>query len=159
MAEEDDSQKTEEPSDKKLSRAKEKGQVAQSQEIKSWLILLGGAGILIALGPFMARGIRNVSLPFIESPQDIPMDFPHMHKLVADLSFDVGIILAPILGLLFVLAIFSNVAQFGLIFAPEKIQFDLSKLSLVAGVKRMVSSRALMEFLKGILKLVAVGAV
>ncbi|OHC80373.1 MAG: flagellar biosynthesis protein FlhB [Rhodospirillales bacterium RIFCSPLOWO2_01_FULL_65_14] len=159
MAEEDDSQKTEEPSDKKLSRAKEKGQVAQSQEIKSWLILLGGAGILIALGPFMARSIRNVSLPFIESPQDIPMDFPHMHQLVADLSLDVGIILAPILGLLFVLAIFSNVAQFGLLFAPEKVQFDLSKLSLVGGVKRMVSSRALMEFLKGILKLVAVGAV
>jgi flagellar biosynthetic protein FlhB len=159
MAEEDDSQKTEEPSDRKLSRAKEKGQVAQSQEIKSWLILLGGTGALIALGPYMARGIRNVAMPFIESPQAIPVDFPNLHRLVADLSWDIGIILAPVLGLLFVLAAIANVAQTGLIFAPEKVQFDLSKLSLVTGIKRMVSTRALMEFLKGILKLVAVGAV
>jgi flagellar biosynthetic protein FlhB len=159
MAEEDDSQKTEDPSDKKLGRAKDQGQVAQSQEVKSWLILLGGTGGLIALGPHMAESLKRTMLPYIERADAVPVDFNHLHVLLADLSVEIGIVLAPILGLLFVLAIIANVGQFGLIFAPEKIQLDLSKLSLIKGIKRMVSVRALMEFLKGILKLVAVGVV
>ena len=49
MAEEDDASKTEEPTPKKLAEAKRKGSVAQSQEIKSWAILLGASGLLIFL--------------------------------------------------------------------------------------------------------------
>jgi flagellar biosynthetic protein FlhB len=60
---------------------------------------------------------------------------------------------------LFVIALFSNIVQFGLIFAPEKIKPDIKKVSLISGVKRMFGPRALMEFLKGILKLLAVGIV
>ncbi|MBI2978029.1 MAG: flagellar biosynthesis protein FlhB [Rhodospirillales bacterium] len=160
MAEEDDdAQKTEDPSDRKLSRAKEKGQVAQSQEIKHWAILLGGTVGLVALGPFMSNGIQRAIMPFLERPDAVPGDFEHLLAVMTDLSVDIGLILAPLLGLLLVLSIVSNVAQFGLIFAPEKVNLDLSKLSLISGIKRMVSSRAIMEFIKGILKLVAVGVV
>ncbi len=159
MAEEDDSQKTEDPSDRKLSRAKEKGQVAQSQEIKHWAILLGGTVGLVALGPFMSSGIQRAVMPFLERPDAVPGDFEHLVAVLTDLSVDIGLLLAPLLGLLLVLSIVSNVAQFGLIFAPDKIKFDLSKMSLIGGVKRMVSSRAIMEFVKGILKLIVVGVV
>jgi len=159
MADEDDSQKTEDPSDRKLSRAKEKGQVAQSQEIKHWMILLGGTVGLVALGPFMTSGIRRVVIPFLERPDAVPADFGHLLAVMTDVSLEIGLILAPLLGLLVVLSIVSNVAQFGLIFAPEKIQFNLSKLSLISGVKRLVSARAIVEFIKGVLKLIAVGAV
>ena len=159
MADEDDSQKTEDPSDRKLSRAKEKGQVAQSQEIKHWAILLGGTVGLVALGPFMSNGIQRAVMPFLESPHAVPGDFEHLLAVMTDVSLEVGLILAPLLGLLLVISIFANVAQFGLIFAPDKIKLDLSKLSLISGIKRMVSSRAIMEFVKGVLKLVAVGAV
>ncbi len=159
MAEEDDSQKTEDPSDRKLSQAKSKGQVAQSQEIKSWLILLGGSGALVALGPYMSDSIERAIMPFIVSPHAIPVDFRHLLGVMSDLSVKVGIIMAPLFGLLIVLAILANVGQFGLIFAPDKIKFDLNKLSLISGVKRLVSLRAIMEFVKGILKLLAVSVV
>jgi len=72
---------------------------------------------------------------------------------------ELGLLLAPIMGLLLLLAVVSNVAQFGFMFAPEKVKFDASKISLLKGAKRMFSQRAIMEFLKGILKLFAVGAV
>ncbi|MFQ5765106.1 MAG: flagellar biosynthesis protein FlhB, partial [Rhodospirillales bacterium] len=159
MAEEDESQKTEDPTDRKLSKAKEKGQVAQSQEIKSWMILLGGTAGLIVLAPFMATSIRRTVFPFVERPDAVPMDFEHLRMTLADVIGDVGLILFPLLVMLFVLAILANVAQFGFLFAPEKVKFDLTKLSLISGVKRLVSLKAIMEFLKGILKLVAVGVV
>ena len=159
MAEEDDSQKTEDPSERKLTRAKGKGQTAQSQEIKSWTILLGGTGALIMIAPTMATNIRLTVTPFVESPHAVPLDPRHLQHIFAGVAGDIGLILAPLLILLFVLAILANVGQFGLIFAPEKLKFDLSKVSLIKGVKRLVSWRALMEFLKGILKLLAVGVV
>ncbi len=157
--EEDDSQKTEDPSDRKLSKAKEKGQVAQSQEVKHWTILLGATAGLIFLAPFMATNIRTTIYPFIEKPDVIPAELESMTTLLAGLSADIGLILAPFMGLMVLLAIFSNVAQFGLIFSPEKVKPDLSKISLIKGAKRMFSSRAVVEFLKGILKLIVVGVV
>ncbi|MBC8337907.1 MAG: flagellar biosynthesis protein FlhB [Rhodospirillales bacterium] len=160
MAEEDDdSQKTEDPSERKLSKAREKGDVAQSQELKTWMILLGGTAGLIFMGPTIASGIRQVAIPFVQSPHAIPIDFEHLLLTMADVTSNVGLLLAPLLGLLLILGIASNVAQFGLMFSPEKVKFDLSKISVLKGTKRMFSQRALMEFLKGILKLVAVGVV
>ena len=160
MAEEDDdSQKTEDPTDRKLSKAREKGDVAQSQEVKTWMILLGGTAGLIFMGPTIGNGISGVARPFIERAHAIPTDFDHLRLTFANISADLGLLLAPFLGLLLFLAITSNVVQFGLMFAPEKVKFDLSKISLIKGAKRLVSQRAIMEFLKGILKLVAVGVV
>ena len=159
MAEDDDAQKTEDPTDRKLSKAREKGDVAQSQEVKTWMILMGGTAGLIFMGPQIGNGVRRVGQPFIESAHAIPTDFDHLRFAFADLSADIGLLLAPLLGLLLFLAVASNVVQFGLMFAPEKIKFDLSKISLIKGAKRMFSQRAIMEFLKGILKLIAVGVV
>ena len=160
MAEEDDeSQKTEDPSDRKLLKAREKGDVAQSQEVKTWMMLTGGSAGLIIMGPSIGNGIRTLSQPFIGKAHTIPTDFDHLRLIFTNLSADLGLLLAPLMGLLFFLAITSNVVQFGLIFAPEKVKIDLSKISLIKGAKRMVSQRAIMEFLKGILKLFAVGVV
>ena len=55
MAEEDDASKTEEPTAKKLADARRKGSVAQSQEIKSWAILLGASGLLIFFAPILRK--------------------------------------------------------------------------------------------------------
>jgi len=159
MAEDDDAQKTEDPTDRKLSKAREKGDVAQSQEVKTWMILMGGTAGLIFMGPQICNGVRRVGQPFIASAHAIPTDFDHLRFSFADLSADIGLLLAPLLGLLLFFAVASNVVQFGLMFAPEKIKFDLSKISLIKGAKRMFSQRAIMEFLKGILKLIAVGVV
>ncbi len=157
--EEDDSQKTEDPTDRKLKKARDKGEVAQSQEVKTWMILLGGTGGLFFLAPFMGSSVSRAVKPFIQSPHAMPADFEHLWLTFANLIIDVGLILAPLLGLLLFLAILSNVAQFGLMFSPEKLKFDISKLSIIKGVKRMVSMRAVVEFLKGIFKLLVVGAV
>lgn len=159
MAEEDDSQKTEDPTDKKLTRARDKGQVASSTEVKSWMVLLAGAAGIVFMAPLIANQLRSVSLPYISRPHDIPADFEGMRAAMTESVIDVALILAPLFLLLVIFALAGNVLQFGLLFAPEKVKPDVSKLSLFSGMKRMFSARSVMEFLKGIFKLILVAVV
>jgi flagellar biosynthetic protein FlhB len=160
MAEDaDDAQKTEEPTPRKLARAQEKGQTAQSLEVRHLAVLLGGALAILALAPHMAAGVRDVSMGFVEMPDQFPADFEHTRLLLADLSIRLLWLLAPFMVLLLVLAVGSGVVQSGLVWAPSRLVPDLHKIGLTAGFKRMVSIRALVEFAKGLVKLAAVGAV
>ncbi|MGJ3258627.1 MAG: flagellar biosynthesis protein FlhB [Rhodospirillales bacterium] len=159
MAEEDDSQKTEEPTDKKLSRAREKGQVASSQEVKSWVVLLAGTFGIIFMSPMIANQVRVIGIPYLENAHAIPADFEGMRAVMADSFIDAGFAIAPLFLLIVIFAIGGNLMQFGLLFAPEKIKPELSKVSPMSGLKKMFSLRSLVEFGKGILKLVIVTAV
>lgn len=159
MAEEDDAQKTEDPTDKKLSQARDKGQVASSQEVKSWMILLAGAGAIIFIAPGMANRVRTLSVPYLEKAHDIPTDFEGMRAVLAHSLLDAGVAIAPFFILVLIFAFAANVLQFGFLVAPEKIKPDVSKLSLLSGFKRMFSVKSTVEFLKGILKLTIVTVV
>jgi len=157
--EEDDAQKTEDPSERKLAKAREKGQTASSQEVKSWAVLLAGAGTIMFMSPFMADQIRQISRPFIAKPHDIPFSFEGIRGAMTDVVLDLAVALAPFAVLVVIFAIAGNVLQSGLIIAPTKIKPDFSKLSLLAGVKRMFSAKGMVEFLKSIAKLLIVGLV
>ncbi|HEY9163591.1 MAG TPA: flagellar type III secretion system protein FlhB, partial [Magnetovibrio sp.] len=153
MADEDDSQKTEDPTGRKLSKAKEKGQTGSSNEIKNWSVLFGGAMSLTLIAPWTMNGITEISKVFIERPEDIPVEIGSIAPMVNEVSLQMLIYTSPVFVVLILLAIASNVGQSGLIYAPSKIMPDWSKLSLLAGFKRMFSMRAVVEFLKGIAKL------
>jgi flagellar biosynthetic protein FlhB len=156
MAEQDDASKTEEPTDKKLTDARNKGNVAQSQEIKSWGVLLAGTGALIFLTPHMASGVKKLGHRFIESPDAIPFDFEHLRRMLADTLLDLLWIVSPFLLLMVIFAFATNIGQFGLLMAPSKIKPEWNKVSILKGAGRLASSRTLVEFAKGIVKLVVV---
>ncbi len=159
MADEDDASKTEEPTEKKLSEAKRKGNVAQSQEIKHWGVLLAATATLVMLAPFMATNIRMTVLPFIEQPHAYNFDFEDLRLTLWNTIGDIFIVLLPFLSLMIVAALTANIGQFGLNVSGEKIKPDLSKISVLKGLKRLFSVRTVVEFVKGIMKLVIVSAV
>ncbi len=68
MSEEDDSQKTEDPTGKKLEDARKKGQVPVSKEVGNFMLLFGGALVMTMMAPDMARSVRDMSVGFIEHP-------------------------------------------------------------------------------------------
>ena len=159
MAEEDDASKTEEPTPKKLAEARRKGSVAQSQEIKSWAILLGASGVLIFLAPVMANGVRIAARPFIEKPHAIDFNFGGLREIFVQISLDVFLILAPLMGIMVILAIAANIGQFGLTLSSEKIKPDPGKVNLIKGTKKVFSFKSVVEFIKGIFKLSLVSLV
>jgi flagellar biosynthetic protein FlhB len=159
MADEDDASKTEDPTGRKLSHGRDEGQVAQSQEIRNWMALFGAAIGLMVLAKPMSRDIERVIMPYLAQADAIPTDFEHLRATLASLWMGVGIILAPLLALFVVLAFLGNVGQFGLLYAPAKIQPKWEKISPLTGFKRLVSMKAVVEFLKSMIKISAVAAV
>ena len=160
MAEDDDdADKTEDPTDKKKEKAKEKGQTAQSQEIKHWVVLFMASIGLVFMAPGIATDIRLMTFKFIESPEAIPFDRQHLREIMSDTFLQAAVSLAPFVGLLMVILLVASIAQTGLIWAPSKIQPKLSAISPLKGAKRMFSVKAFVEFLKGMFKIALVSAV
>jgi flagellar biosynthesis protein FlhB len=159
MAEQDDASKTEDPSGKKLADARKKGQTAISTEIKNWFMLLGAAFGLSIMAPSIMLQVRVAATPFIEAPHAIPMDFEHLRTMLADKLIEVAFILAPLAGVLVFLAFAASLLQTGPMYAPKKIHPELSKISLIGGIKKKFSMQSIIEFLKGILKIVIVSVV
>ncbi|CCQ74104.1 flagellar biosynthesis protein FlhB [Magnetospira sp. QH-2] len=150
---EDDSEKSEEPTDRKLSRAREEGQTASSQEIKSWGILAAGTLLMMTVAPGMFDDIKEVLRKFIESSSSIPLDFPHIHLMLVRTGQEVVGAVWPLFIILVLVALAVNLVQTGLIWAPKKIQPKLSTISPIAGFKRLFSLKAVMELVKGVFKI------
>ena len=159
MADEDQASKSEDPTAKRLTEARSKGNVPSSNEIKSWAILMGGAVGLFSLFPRLAVDIKAMAMKFIESPHAFEVSPPGLQNLFAGVGIDLLIAMIPILLLLIVLALASNVMQAGLVWAPSKIKPEFSKVSPVSGAKKLFGPKGWVEFIKGITKIVVVGAI
>lgn len=160
MAENDDeSQKTEDPTAKRLADSRNRGEVASSREVANWFMLFSAAVAVALFAPFSAMKIVGVAYKFIERPHDISVDSNALSQMASDLGWAVGWALAAPLGLFLVAAVASSLVQYGLLFAPEKIKPTLSKISPIAGAKRMFSLRSVTELIKGLVKIALVAAI
>ncbi|HET8726035.1 MAG TPA: flagellar biosynthesis protein FlhB [Alphaproteobacteria bacterium] len=160
MAEDqDDSQKTEEPSHRKLEEARKKGQVATSQEVKHWFVLLGGVLVIGIFGPIAAEQISARFAGYLTRLEQIPADGSALVELARRAVADFTMILILPLLVLVIAAMAGSLIQHGPMLAAESLKPKLEKLSPLAGLKRQFSAKALAEFAKGIIKLVIVGAV
>ena len=156
---EDDFAKTEDPTSRKLARGREEGQVAQSQEIKSWMMLMGATFAAVVMAPGIMRDVSAIGRTYLVEAHAISADFDHLRLVLWRLLGELTLVLGPLMGLFVVLALAANIGESGLLFAPKKLKPKLNKISLRSGIKRLFSFRALNEFLKGIVKLVVVSAV
>lgn len=156
----DDSQKTEEPTSRKLSQARERGQVAQSQEIKHLFVLVGALMLVGVFAPIASRHMVEGLYGFLSNLHRIRTDAGSLQQMLAQGIGDVTLVLAVPLIMFIVLAIAASVVQFGFLFQTESMKPELSKLNPLSGVKRLFSMRSLTELLKGIVKIsiVAVAA-
>jgi flagellar biosynthetic protein FlhB len=155
----DDSQKTEEPTQKRLTDSRNRGDVAQSREVANWFMLFSAAIAVALFAPYSAEKFVSATHRFLARPHDIPVDSEALRHLLLDVGGKVGLAIAAPIGLFLVAAVCSSLVQHGLLFAPEKIKPTLSKISPIAGAKRMFSLRSLTELLKGLVKISLVAAV
>ena len=155
----DDAQKTEEPTPKKLEESRKKGQVALSREVNNWIMLLAATIIVALLIPTVFSKLFVNLRTYLERAAELPAVPGGFTVLLADNLWNVmGIIMLPFLVLMLA-AFIGPFAQVGPLFAPESIKPDISKISFKKGFERLFSARSLVEFAKGVLKLGAIGAV
>tara|TARA_R110002073_G_scaffold2023_4_gene14190 strand:+ start:2507 stop:3595 length:1089 start_codon:yes stop_codon:yes gene_type:complete len=158
MAEgEDESQKTEEPTQKKLDDAREKGDVAKSQEIPGWFILAAGLALLSFIFPSMARNLAGALVVYLEQPDAFAVEPHAVLSMMRQTAWHVAVIVGvPILALAGA-GFAGHYLQQGMIFTTEKMQPKLSKINPVEGFKRVFGPQGVANFLKGIGKMGLVG--
>jgi len=159
VASDDDSQKTEDPTGRRLQEARDQGQVANSREVNNLLMILALTISVVVFGSSLARDITNLSLPFIESPDQVPADLGHLTTLGWKLMAMILAAGAAPLVLAVLAAFGAGYLQFGFILSGESLMPDLDKISPLSGLKRIFSLRSFSEFLKGLIKIAIVGGV
>jgi len=160
FADDDDTPgKTEEPTEHKLQRLREEGQVVKSQEIVSAIGLLLPAVLLLFLAPSMLRTCVEMIRFYFTRVTELD---PTKDAIIVGVFFRYLIRLAsPILGVALFSAIFSNVVQIGFLFTTKPITPDFTRVMPKIGqfFRRIFSIEGLYNFGKSILKMTVIGAV
>ncbi len=152
-------EKTEEPTQKKLEDARKKGDVPKSQEVTSWFMLLSATLLVMLLSGDMTESLGSVLRNFLAMAHEVPADGANLRWLAWLLVIAVGGALAFPALLLWLAGIAGNVIQFRPVLTTDPLKPKLSRISPLAGVKRIFSAQGLANFLKGLAKLVLVAAV
>lgn len=159
MAENSGQEKTEQPTQKRLDDALQKGQVAKSAELNSATILMGGAiGLLMTAGSIIDNFTNYMKYIFLKSGS-FQVNYYSIQTIANDTVGLLTRMLLPFALMLISVAIIINVAQVGVNFSFKAIAPKMSKINLFSGIKRMFSAKSLMNMLKGIIKMVIVGVI
>src|SRR5258707_8067855 len=160
MADENDaSDKTEAPTQKRLDDAHERGDVAKSQEIHAWFVIAGAALILSTFSASIGGGILMRLGSLIANSWMIHAEGPGLLALAQSLEYALIAALGVPLLMLSIAAIGGNMIQHRLVWSGEQLKPKFSKVSPGAGFKRVFGKQAVANFAKGIFKVVALGTV
>lgn len=154
----DESDKTEDPTSKKLDDTRKKGQIARSRELSTTLVLVASGICCLLLGPSIAEAIFKITKRTFTLSRDETYDFNHMFQAW---GYALEIISFPVLLFLFIIAvagIYGNIALGGYNFSWQSAGFKGSKLSPLAGLKRMFGVNGLVELLKALAKFIVVAS-
>jgi flagellar biosynthetic protein FlhB len=152
MAESDSGEKTEEPTAKKLSDARKKGQIARSKDLGTMFVLVGSAAALFLMGSSLVDALSLMMKRLFSLSRKEVMDVHALYQIAND---SVGSILIPFIWihLIIVFAAFiGNTLLGGMSFSWEAMAPKASKLSPMAGFKRMFGVQSYVELIKSILK-------
>jgi flagellar biosynthetic protein FlhB len=160
MAEDNDTtDKTEDPTQKRLDDAHDRGDVVKSQEINTWFVISGATLVLSTFSGSIGSGILMPLRNLVANSWMIRADGPGLMALVQNLEYVLLAALGVPLLLLALAAIAGNMVQHRLVWSAESLKPKFSKISPAAGAKRIFGKQAVANFAKGLFKVVALGVV
>ncbi|MEO0497081.1 MAG: flagellar biosynthesis protein FlhB [Pseudomonadota bacterium] len=159
MAEEKDkAQQTEDPTAKKLQDAHEKGDVAKSQEVTTFFVLAAATLVIAVTAGSMSSNVMRDMAVFLERPHAFDLSGDSFGTFWRELAQATLVAVAVPFVVLMVAAVAGNMVQHRMVLSLEPIKPKLSKISPLAGFKRLFSAESLVNFAKGLVKLVIISA-
>src|SRR5215831_8469428 len=133
----DPSQQTEEPTAKRLEQAREHGDVVKSAELTTFILLGGGTLGIAMFGKYAALSLaRSLSL-FLQQPDAMSVDGAGLHAMMRLLLPKLALTVAPFFAVMIAAGLAGHVLQSRPSLSFDKIAPDFSKLSPIAGFKRL----------------------
>jgi flagellar biosynthetic protein FlhB len=153
------SSKTEDPSQKKLEDAHKKGDVAKSQEVTTWFMLAGSGLVFTLMAVPTAASLTHSLTLLMANADQFEIGGGAFGTFITQLASSILLVSLVPLFVLAGFAVAGNLVQHKPLLSLDPIKPKLSKISPIAGFKRLFSSEALVNFAKGLVKLAVVSAV
>ena len=160
MAEDtDNTERTEDPTQKRIDEAIKRGDVAKSGEVNTWFIIAGGTFILTTFSGNMASGLMTTMRGLLANAHDLRVDGRSLLRLGEQVSLETLAAVAIPFLLMALAALGGNLVQHKFIWSVESLAPKLSRISPGAGFKRMFSAQGVANLVKGLIKLIVIGAI
>ena len=151
-------EKTEKPTPKKLQDAAKKGDILQSRELGTALVVMAGIGCLAVIGPSLIDALRDMLVEALRIRREDIVDFSPAKRgldLLASIALPVaGVMLATFLAAIAAPALLGSLGFRPGAFAPKP-----EKLNPLSGLKRIFGMQGLIELLKSIAKVGLLGSI
>ena len=158
MAEDNDLERTESPSQRRLEKAREEGQVARSRELATFLLLLAAAGAFSWMGASLVQQIGGSLRSGLTISHREAFEVGSLGQRLHTLSLDALWTVLPLLLLLLAVSLAAPLLLGGWLFSVKAFSPNFGRLSPLSGLKRMFSLHGLGELVKAVAKSLVVGA-
>ena len=152
-----DTEKTEQPTGKRISKARNKGNIAFSPDLNNAVVLLAGIALIYVLGVITYNSLTSAmkltlgNLSYKDFNQSTAID------IFINQIYGLAKMLLPILGGLLLIGLAISYYQTGFIFSFEALTFDINKLNIITGATKLFSTKSLAKLFFSVLKLLVVG--
>ena len=152
------SEKTEAPTARRVSEAREEGRVPLSRELNTAAVMLIGTWLLTGAGKNLITELQAVLVKAV-TLETLPSGDPNLAwfvRIVVDLLLRLTPSMTLFVSGVLLTGVTITVSQTGFLFARKRIGFDFSRVNPLSGIKRLVSLQGVVELVKALLKLVIV---
>ena len=154
MADDNDKEsKTEDPTGKRISDARGKGQVANSKEVSTAFLFLAATGVFFFMGNQLWSDLQQKMRFFFSGTISDDLTAEGVVVLFRDVIVEVFMDLAPFFIIFVLMVILASVIQNGFLLSGEPLKPNFGRINPLSGLKRLFSSRSLMELVKSVLKI------
>ena len=152
----DKDSKTEDPTAKRLSKARSEGNVANSQEVKNLAALIGLLVLVALVAPWFVVSLKTLLADFLGQLHAFPMDPEGVHITLVKLIKDIGVLMIAPFAIAVAAAFISSIGQVGLLYTPKKLRPKFSNINPVSGINRVISKQKVADLVKAIFKIIIV---
>ncbi len=158
MADAEGQEKTEKATSKKLSDGRDKGQVAKSVELSSFVVFSTGLLMIFFAKEFIGNQLSNFTKEIFNTLDSQTINQTMVQLFLIKIALFFFLTLAPVFIGIIIMAFVVNIAQVGYQFRTKALAPKLNKLNVFAGVKNIFgSTRSAVEVSKSMLKLILIG--
>ena len=153
--------RTEKATDKKRDDARKKGQVPQSKELNTAVLIIGFCGVSSALGGYMLKGIME---NFTSSFGQISSILSNQNDkailgMISSSIIQFILICLPLWGCLFLFAFLICYIQVRFKVSFEPMKFKMSKMNPLNGIKRIFSKDTVISLILSVVKVIVLGSI
>ena len=159
MSEQSDLERTEPATPKRLEKAREEGQVARSQELTTFALLMVAAAGLVFLGADLMDKLLRIMKAGMQVERELAFQPDLMLTRFYELALEGLIAIAPLLFLLIIVAFFAPMLLSGWMISAKALMPKFDRINPIAGFGRLFSMRSLVELVKAIAKTIVIGGV